>query len=143
MTPEENKAIIMKLFDEVINTHNFHLASQYLTPEFKRFDLCRLFPDRAGLNAVNEHMSMWTTGVPDLIVEPVHVFAGEDCVCVRYLAQGTHTGEILGKPGTGKRLRLEGVNIYRLVDGKVAETWQYLDGLSLLRQIGALPPEHT
>ena len=143
MTPEENKAIVLRLFDEVINTHKFHLAEQFVTSDLKRFDLCRLFPDREGSNAVNEHMTTWTQGVPDLRVDPVQVIAGEDCVTLRYLAHGTHSGELLGRPGTGKSLRLEGVNVYRLVDGKIAETWQYLDGLSLLRQIGALPPEHT
>jgi steroid delta-isomerase-like uncharacterized protein len=143
MTPEENKAIMLRFFDEIVKPRRYDLAHKYVTSDFKRFDLCKLFPDRAGSNAVNDHMSVWLTGVPDLQIDPVDVFAGEDRVCVRYEAYGTHTGELLGRPGTGKPVRFQGINVYRMVDGRIQETWQYLDGLNLLRQIGDPPPEHS
>ncbi|NUQ72518.1 MAG: ester cyclase [Polyangiaceae bacterium] len=139
MTPEENKAVLRRMFDESLNTQNYEIAAQFLTSDFVRHDVFKVFPDRSGQNGVKEYMSLLRAAIPDLRVDIVDILAEGDRVCVRYLGQGTHVGELLGRPGTGKPVRLEGVNVYRMVDGKIAETWQYMDGLGFLRLIGALP----
>lgn len=143
MTPEENKKIIATFYQDVFNRRNFHLAPQFLAPDFRRHDIAQLFPDRFGTDGAKEQMAALIAGIPDLQMDDVDVFADGDRVCVRYIARGTHTGELLGRPGTGRPVRWEGVNIYRMVDGKIAETWQYADAVSFLRQIGAMPPERS
>ncbi|HZF54041.1 MAG TPA: ester cyclase [Polyangiaceae bacterium] len=142
MTPEENKTVLRRLFDEALNTRKYELAAQFLTPDFIRHDVFRVFPDRSGPNGVNEHMSLLNAAIPDLKVDIVDILSEGDRVCIRYVGTGTHTGELLGRPATGKPVRLEGVNIYRMADGKVAETWQFMDGLGFLRLIDAIPPEY-
>ena len=52
---------------------------------------------------------------------------------------GTHQGEILGVPPTGKRVAYRSVNLYRMTDGKIAETWQLADIWGFMRQVGAIP----
>jgi predicted ester cyclase len=140
MTPERNKAFLVNVFEVVVNNRDFSRLSEFFTPDFVRHDLGRLFPERFGTQGPKEHISMLLAGIPDLRSEIIDVFSEGDRVCVRYVATGTHTGELLGKPGTGKPLRWAGVNIYRIADdGRIAEVWQSADGVGLLQQIGVLP----
>jgi predicted ester cyclase len=67
------------------------------------------------------------------------LLAGEDKVVVRYTAEGTQQGELLGIPPTGKRFRTSGICIYRLAEGKVAEVWEQMDMLGLMQQLGVIP----
>lgn len=57
----------------------------------------------------------------------------------RYRFRGTHQGELMGIPGTGKQVTLAGVAIYRLANGRIVEFWNFLDNLSLMQQLGAVP----
>jgi predicted ester cyclase len=58
---------------------------------------------------------------------------------VRRSYEGTHRGELLGIPPTGKQVRVGGISIFRLAGGKIAEQWEQLDRLALMHQLGALP----
>jgi predicted ester cyclase len=142
VTAEHNKALVARLFDELVNKRNLSQISQFLTPDFKRHDIGRLFPDRIGTEGTKDHLSMLMGGIPDLRTELIDVVAEGDRVCARYVMYGTHKGELFGRPGTGKSVRWEGINIYRIADGKIAETWQLADGIRLLQQTGVLPREY-
>ena len=50
-----------------------------------------------------------------------------------------HSGEFLGIPPTGKEVRMSGIAIHRVKDGKMVEHWAMVDGMSLLQQLGAIP----
>jgi predicted ester cyclase len=62
-----------------------------------------------------------------------------DKVATRVTGFGTHTGEFIGIPATGKQVTMSGISIHRVKDGKLAEHWAQVDGLSLLQQLGAIP----
>jgi predicted ester cyclase len=53
--------------------------------------------------------------------------------------EGTHTGDFMGVPASGKRFSVEGTAFLRIVGGKVAQLWGFLDQLGLMQQIGGLP----
>lgn len=72
----------------------------------------------------------WT--VHNLVAEGDHVSA-------RWEIAATHCGEFAGVPATGRRVRFDGMVLYRLADNRIAETWLYINEVSLLTQIGALP----
>jgi predicted ester cyclase len=57
--------------------------------------------------------------------------------------EGRHTGDALGVPATGRRVRVAGITISRIVNGQIVEGWNSWDQLGLLRQIGALPGPDT
>jgi predicted ester cyclase len=67
------------------------------------------------------------------------LIAEGDLVAARYLVQGTHQGVFLGIPGSGRQVRIQAVESYRLADGKLAEQWVVMDALGLLQQLGAVP----
>ena len=56
----------------------------------------------------------------------------------RCTATGTHHGEYMGVPATGKKVKFSWITIYRIADGKVAEEWLVFDQLGLLQQLGAV-----
>ena len=68
------------------------------------------------------------------------MIAKGDKVVVRWTLHGTHTGEFWGVPPTHKVITYSGINIWRLRDGKIVEEWGSMDMLSVLQQLGLVPP---
>jgi steroid delta-isomerase-like uncharacterized protein len=62
-----------------------------------------------------------------------------DSVATRWEGRGRHTGEIMGIPGTGKDVVVQGLTFTRLEGGKIVEDWTNWDALGMLQQIGAIP----
>jgi steroid delta-isomerase-like uncharacterized protein len=62
-----------------------------------------------------------------------------DKLAFRWLLSGTHEGEFMGVPATGRRVEAMGMDILRVADGKIVEHWGEFDAMGLLRQIGAIP----
>jgi predicted ester cyclase len=77
--------------------------------------------------------------IPDLNYAEEDMMAEDDKVVTRYVAYFTHTGPFMGIPPTGKKISVRGVQINRIVDGKNTETWDYMDYLGLMTQLGAIP----
>lgn len=68
----------------------------------------------------------------------------DDCIAttgrvtIRYTLSGTHEGELLGVPATGREVSITGVAIYRVSDGTLAEAWYVADFLRALKQLGVV-----
>ncbi len=77
--------------------------------------------------------------MPDLNYTEEDMMSEGDKVVTRYTARFTHTGPFMGIPPTGKQLVVRGVQINRIVDGRNAETWDFMDYMGLLTQLGAIP----
>jgi predicted ester cyclase len=74
------------------------------------------------------------------IEHPIEDMVGEgDEVAVRLRMEGTHTGDFMGVPASGKRFSVEGTAFLRIAGGKVAQFWGFLDQLGLMQEIGGLP----
>jgi steroid delta-isomerase-like uncharacterized protein len=80
---------------------------------------------------------------PDTEVVVQDVFAVDDKVAVRWVATGTHSGDGLGVPPSSKRIRITGMTIARILNGKIVEGWDNWDRLGMLEQIGAYAPPET
>jgi steroid delta-isomerase-like uncharacterized protein len=76
---------------------------------------------------------------PDLAIAEVEIIADGDTAASRWTAEGTNDGEFMGMPATGKRIRVEGMNFYKLADGRVTEVWTQFDGVSMMQQLGLMP----
>ncbi|HEY5342248.1 MAG TPA: ester cyclase, partial [Solirubrobacteraceae bacterium] len=63
------------------------------------------------------------------------IFASQDRVAVRVTFTGTHSGEFLGIPATGRSIRYVSHEFYRVADGLIAEEWICSDMATLMRQI--------
>ena len=80
-----------------------------------------------------------SSAFPDAHIEPAHLVADDDHVCIAYTLTGTHQGEFEGVAPTSKTIEVRGVQIGRFEDGKIVERWGSTDELSIMRQIDAVP----
>lgn len=136
MPAEDPKAVIRRWID-AWNAQDLDAAEELLAPEFVRHDAN--LPDVVGPQAERELIVGNLTAFPDLHFEIEQLIADGDLVAARYLVQGTHRGEFLGIPGTGRQVNIQAVESYRLDGDKLAEQWVVMDALGLLQQLGAIP----
>jgi steroid delta-isomerase-like uncharacterized protein len=83
-----------------------------------------------------EFLGVFLEGFPDLHLEVLDSSADEEMVAQRIRFTGTHTGSFRGLPPTNRQVRFSGLEINRMVDGKVAEHWFQLDAVTLFEQLG-------
>jgi steroid delta-isomerase-like uncharacterized protein len=77
--------------------------------------------------------------LPDLRVRVNQTVAERDLVAVYWTASGTNTEAGMGFPATGRRIKIDGMTLFRFEAGKICEEWSVWDMLSVLRQAGLLP----
>jgi predicted ester cyclase len=75
--------------------------------------------------------------LPDLKASEQDVVAADDKVAVRFIVEATHKGNLFGIAATGRRVRWDAVDVYRLTEGMIVEEWAADDVTAILQQIGA------
>ena len=95
--------------------------------------------DATGAQKLKEIFATLHRAYPDLRVTAEDVIAEGDKVVARNTVTGTHRGEYMGIAPTGKPVTYREIFIFRVADGRIAETWGVVDVLSQLRQLGAFP----
>jgi predicted ester cyclase len=133
MTAEDHKALVRRLFDEVVNTKDVTALDDMIDPAMV------LTPDLprgpAGMKAV----VTWLHSVfTDLHYTVEDLVAEDDKVAVRLSGQGIQVGEYNGYLGTGKPVAYTEMIFFRIVNQKIAEWWVLPDRLDILQQSGAL-----
>jgi steroid delta-isomerase-like uncharacterized protein len=76
---------------------------------------------------------------PDLEQDLQDIIASDDTVATRWIVTGTLQREFMGIPATGQRISVEGMNFYRLKNGRVTDIWAQSDALGMMQQLGAIP----
>lgn len=132
---ETNQAAVRRLYDECLNQGKFEAADQFISPAFTG-----LGPDGgagpAGFKAV---VTRLRTGFPDIHFTLHDLFAANNRVALRWTWEGTHRGPFMNFPPTEKRVRQEGIVLYRFEGGQVVEARVQFDRLGFLQQLGILP----
>jgi len=95
--------------------------------------------EASGAQLLKEVFGRLVAAFPDLHVTVEDVIAEGDKVVSRNTVTGTHRGEYLGIPPTGRSITYNEIFIVRFAGGRIAETWGVVDVLSQLRQLGAVP----
>jgi len=76
---------------------------------------------------------------PDLEEDLQDIIASGDTVATRWVVTGTQQREFMGIPATGQAIRVEGMNFYRLKDGRLTDIWTQFDAVGMMQQLGAMP----
>ena len=116
------------------------VADQILTPDFVNHG-AGIPPELAqGPEGANRFAQAIRTGFGNEVnISHDDVIVHGDRVVIRWSTWGTHKGDLLGVPATGKPIKITGIDVFRVQDGKLAELWQNWDQLQMLQQIGAVP----
>jgi steroid delta-isomerase-like uncharacterized protein len=134
----ENKAIVRRLFEEGFNEGKLELLDELVAPNFvNRSPQPGLPPTREGWKQSAAGMR---AAFPDMHVHIDDEIAEGDRVVNRFTAHGTQKGEMMGIPATGKEVSVTGISIHRLAGGKIVERWEEWDAMSMMVQLGAIPP---
>ena len=136
MSTEDNKAHVRRGF-EAVNQKNLAVYDELLAPDVVFHNASTTMQ---GLEAYKQFLSMYMTAFPDLLFTIEDMIAEGDTVVARFTTRGTHQGNLMGIPPTGKQMSGTGMFIDRIVNGKGIEQWFNTDDLGLLQQIGVIPP---
>jgi steroid delta-isomerase-like uncharacterized protein len=133
---EDHKTIIENWIN-AWNTHDLGAAKEVLAHEYVRHDAN--LPDVVGSEAQLEFLAGIFSAFPELHFQTEQLIAENDLVVARLIVQGTHRGEFMGVAATGRQVKFQAVDIYRLGGNKIVEQWVIMDALGLLQQLGAIP----
>lgn len=92
-----------------------------------------------GIQGVLEAFAVMRAAFPDLAMSPEDVLADGAKVVARVRISGTHQGEFMGIPASGKTFSTEVIDILRFENGKAVERWGVFDALGMMQQLGAIP----
>ncbi len=124
-------------FGEAVNSGNFEVFKEVTDQGVIDHDPA---PDQGpGPQGFIDFFTKFRSAFPDLAVSVEHEVKDEDNIAIAYTVTGTHRGDFMGVPATGKRIKARGMQIARFENGKIVERWGSSDELGILKQIGAAP----
>ena len=140
MSVEENKAIARRMYEafgQAVSTGNWAALDAVLAAD--AIDHNPVPGQGPGLEGVKQVFAVFAAGFPDIHFSVEDMIAEGDKVVSRLTMHGTHRGDFQGIAPTGKSITQTGIDILRIVGGKVVERWGEFDNLGLLQQLGVIP----
>jgi steroid delta-isomerase-like uncharacterized protein len=137
MSTEQNKALVRE-FEQLINARDLATALTLFTADFVDHTPPAWLPP--GLEGVRAFFNMQFAAFPDGQITSEDMIAEGDKVVHRMSGEGTHQGPFLGIPPTGKRVTWSFIDIWRIENGLLAEHWVEANMMSLMQQLGLIPP---
>ena len=140
MSAEQNKAIARRWLKDGFEKGNLALANEIFAADHTNHDPSA--PSGGwprGPEGGKAIAATYRGAFPDLQFTIEDQIAEGDRVVTRWTARGTNTGELMGMPPTGKKAIVTGINIDRVANGKIAESWGNFDVLGMLQQLGVIP----
>ena len=142
MSIEQNKEIVRRLHEEVVNQKNLSALDDYVGAGVVWHGAP---PGLApGIEGYKQFFPMLYAGFPDWHATIDDVIAEGDKVVHRFTGHGTHKGEWMGIAPTGKQVTATGILIYRISGEKIVEEWLQYDVMGVMQQLGVVPsPEQA
>ena len=134
---EENKALARRLFEDVWNNGDLDAIDKIYAPDIVNHTLPPGIPQ--GIEGNKVFTKMYLTAFPDTKMTIELQIAEGDKVVTRWQAQGTHKGELMGIPATGKQATVTGIVIDRIAGGRIVESWGEFDQMGMMQQLGVVP----
>ena len=138
MSTEQNKAVFRQMVEEIFNKGNISLFDEIVAPDFiEHEELPPGIPE--GREGAKVLFTQLRSAFPDFNAEIEDLIADGDRVVVRMRWTGTHQGDFMGIPATGKSISIEVIDIVRIADGKFVEHWGIMDNMGMMQQLGVVP----
>lgn len=134
---EQNKALVRRFLEEVVNRGDTSRLEEFFTAN--PVDHTPFPGQPPGVEGIRQALNMIRAAFPDMRVTIEDMIAEGDRVVVRSTITGTHRGDFMGLPPTGKRVSVMAIDITRVEGGKQAEHWGLFDRAELMDQVGEIP----
>jgi predicted ester cyclase len=129
------------MFEEGMNQKKLDVFDEVLAPTYVNYNFPTPAPGPEGFKLV---LGMFLQAFPDIHETTEDVIAEGDKVAARGYFTGTHNGEFMNIPATGKQVRVPYIAMYRVENGKIVENWVQMDMLGMTQQLGVIPqPEQA
>lgn len=136
-TEETNKMLERRFFDEMLNSGDTTVANELFADD--AYDHAAFPGQASGREGFKQAVRIVHSAFTDVQYTIEDLIAEGDRVTTRWTLRGTHTGEFLGIPGTGKRVTVEGIHILRFANGQIVECWEVWDRFGMFQQLGVTP----
>jgi steroid delta-isomerase-like uncharacterized protein len=134
---EPNVTLARRWF-EIMNSGQLDAVSAIFAPTYRLH-----YPDidtaATGPEVIRGLVSAYRDAFPDLNFTVDQTVGSGDVVLVRWTAEGTNRGSLLGGPATGRFARWTGMSVFRMHGGRIVEDWVENDRLGMLQQLGLAP----
>ena len=140
MSTEENKALTRRFRLEVFSQGNIAAIDEICDANWTYYDPSDPqgnWPH--GPQGMRQLVNLYRSAFPDLHFTIEDEVAEGDKVMTRWTARGTHKGELMGIPPTGRQATVTGITINRMANGKIVEDWANFDALGMMQQLGVIP----
>ncbi len=133
-TLETNKALIRRNFEVIWSQCNLEAADEILAPEY--IGHIAALPDAVhGVEAFKQVVMLFHLAAPDIRFDIQDQLAEGNKVATRWIGRGTHKGELMGIAPSGQRLSVTGMSFHRIENGRIQESWDDWDALSMLQSM--------
>ena len=131
------KSIAGRFTEDLWDRGNLNITDEILSAGFVDHDPVQ--GQAPGLEGYKQMVGAFRSAFPDLRVRNEDVIEVGNKVVVRWTANGTHNGQLMQIPPTGKKVSLKGIDILRIENDKIVERWGEFDALGMLSQLGVIP----
>ena len=134
---KDNAAVVRGFVDEVITQGKIEAAGEYFWE-----DMVEQVPmpgQGPGLSGLQDVIRAMRAGFPDIVFQILEQVTEGDKVASRFEWTGTHRGDFMGIPATGRPVRVWGMVMDRLENGRIKDTRIIMDSLGMMGQLGVLP----
>ena len=135
MANDQNKKLVEQLFNEVMNNRNLSLIDKVVAPNFINHGIPDAKPGPAGFKQI---VQQFLDGFPDMRIFPEHIVSDGDLVATRGYWTGTNKGSFMNMPSTGKKVRVEYVDFWKIQNGKFVQNWVQMDMVGVMHQLGVM-----
>lgn len=135
--PETNKASVQRMIDEVMNQQNLTVVDELFAADYLMHDPAWPMEVKGPEGFKQWAGMMLAPYFSDSRITIENMIAEGDKVAVHWTWSGTHTGEFVGIPPTGRQIAIAGISIHRFADGGFVESWASYDSLGMMQQLTA------
>jgi predicted ester cyclase len=139
MSSEEIKTRMTDAFMDAFNYGNVSVLDSVCAPNMVDHSTAAAPGQPNDLEGFKKRVNGHRVGIPDLRFSIMNMIIEGDFMAFQWEMSGTNTGPYMGRPPSGNPIRIVGMNMERLENGKIVEHWSYPDKLAALQQIGAIP----
>lgn len=134
MVTDDAGSLVRRLHAKVLAARDPGVVDTFFAPDFVSHTNPPELPE--GVEGVRRFFAMFRDAMPDLEVTIDELIVDGDRAAVATTIRGTHTGELLGLPATGRPVEVVGVDMVRVRDGRIVEHRGLTDTVGLMRQLG-------
>jgi steroid delta-isomerase-like uncharacterized protein len=141
VSTDENKAVVQRWFTDVVSRGDMSSLDAICAVCHPDFAMVTGVVDPApkGIDGLKGLITSLRTAFPDLSATVVEQVAEGDKVVSRVTMSGTHQGEFMGIPATGKPFTIPGVSIWEVRGGQLISEWVNWDSMGMMQQLGLAP----